>query len=410
MRYLKRIGLNADPFRTPVAEQEISASEDISEFYNYYYPNETPGQESTTPNWLRTESHHLIYGLPGAGKTTTRLNLELDCRTVLDGTLAVTDLFGQEETEPVTIEDHVLRIVQAAAVDLVIQVIEQVTPEDLPFSPQQLDLLRAQVRLGGVALQRMLHNLTEAISEQSHSIDALHKSRAGLGIFWPRVGRYPVRYIGSSNALKQLLAVIRKPGRADWPIDLSPAAPPGFEALWQSVEAARAWGYQRIFILLDGVDARVREPAQMHRLVAPLIEHLVIFQEKKIYFKMFLPLEIKPLVAEQIERIPGLNSMVRDATIQWNQQTLHQLLIQRFRAAGSQTINSLDVLAGDDLERGLEQPIMELAQGSPRKMLTYVSQLINAHVSHRGDQLKIDRGDWDRMKKFARRLPAEPNQ
>lgn len=392
----------------PVAEQEVSASEDISHFYDYYLPVATIGQNETATDWLRITKHQFIYGNPGSGKTTTRLNFELECRTVPDGTLATSIVFGQNVVDPLTLEEHINQMSQAIAVDLLIQVIEQLTPGSLPFKESQIALLRAQVRQGGTALRRMLRSMAETVFENNYrDAPGLPGSRAGLGYYWTRVGRYPVRYVTSSEPLKVLLHALLETDTAK-PAHPHPAQS-GFDALWQSVAAAQAWGFQRIFALVDGVDMRARKPKDMHRLVAQLIEHLKTFQDKNIYLKMFLPLEVKPLIAKQIEQIPGLNSMVMDATIQWDQQTLRQLLIQRFRAAGSQTINSLDVLASDDLEQGLEHAVIELAQGSPRRMLTIMSELINAHVSQRGKQIKFDRHDWDLMKELVRWQLADSN-
>jgi hypothetical protein len=158
------------------------------------------------------------------------------------------------------------------------------------------------------------------------------------------------------------------------------------------------WGFRRAFVLVDGVDNLFRENEKMVQLLWPLIDQFDLAFQKKLFFKLFLPLELRKDLNETIKSVlpDRLNYALFDATIHWTPNALRQLLIQRFRAAGSQVISNLDMLADDEFAGGLENLVITAAQGSPRRLLMIVSALIDEHIARKPGGMKFKRLDLKR--------------
>lgn len=393
--YLAKIGVKHDPFITPVAEQEIqNETGDMPLFFSFY-----TSPEKKQFQWgireLRREQHGLIYGNPGDGKTTLRLGLEANCRIMPEDTLVVTYLLGEDIQQALTLTEHGARLAQAVSIDLIIQIIEQLTPARLKCLSEHRTELETILTFGGAFLQRMLKTLAEDVSNEHFTEESASYHRAGLGIYWKRVGRYPVRYVEPTETLREFLRLL-----PDNP-DLNLVSQDGFDLAWKSLQIVKQWGYQRVFVLVDGVDTRQRIREQMAGLVFSLIKQFPQAEAEKVYFKLFLPLEIQANVDEYISKTfypNDLPSIMQSATIKWSTSALRQLLIQRFRASGAQTISSLDILADPELKNGLERPLMRMAKGSPRRLLALISLLIDAHADRDPNQVKINQADWEKMR------------
>jgi hypothetical protein len=413
--WLRKIGLSTDPFLAAVAEQEVDMprhkqqqnpsgpvsefKKDIPLFYSYFSPpalDSAEGQVSMAQ--LRQSRHALVFGDLGSGKTTLKLNLDANIRIRLDETLVVDYELGEDVEETLPVEEHNRRLAAALAVDLILQILEQLPANQTKFSPELVELLRQQAGLAGLSLQRVLEAIQNAEKEKKTS-----EMRAGIGAYWRRVSRYAVRYVASSQATQTLINHLLAE-----PFPIPNLDDPNL--FWNGVRVAKAWGYKRILILVDGLDARTRSPLTMLDLIAPLINQFQVSEQQEVFFKLFLPLSARPQITSYIKtHLPDLYSTVLDATIIWHEDALQQLLAQRFRAAGSPMIQNLDVLAGSDLDRGLDRPVRELAGGSPRKMLLIVNRLIEIHANHAPEITSISLADWElTVKSFQGSSQAQP--
>ncbi|MFO3797057.1 MAG: hypothetical protein ACK8QZ_07200, partial [Anaerolineales bacterium] len=276
--FLERLGFTHDPFETPIAEQELGRLKQA--FYAYYTPFYSPSHKDLL-KVLRAPQHSFVYGSPGQGKSTLRLTLEADCRTVFDGTLPVTYLM--EEVSP---QEHGMRLTQALAIDLTLSILEQFNPLS-PFPDStQLEALKAILPAGGRTLSRFLDILTSETAETD--------SLWGLSASWKYLGKVPVKYVELSPALQELLQRLKIAFSAEI------SASPGWEMFWKGIEAAQMWGFQQIFILVDGVDSRERNVETMLALLKPFFERLSLAKEKHLYFKFFLPTELKDPIEQML--------------------------------------------------------------------------------------------------------------
>lgn len=372
--FLQQNGFTHDPFETPVAEQELERLWQI--FYSYYTPFSGP---INLLQELRQSTHAFVFGAPGQGKSTLRLTLEAECRTVLDGTLAVTYPMGEDILAPLSIEQHGSRLTRALARDLLVSVLEQFNPLNPAPNAKQIEALKSLLVLGGRSLARWLDILTSTLCEA----DALW----GLSRYWPHVGKAPVRYVENSPALQALLENL-KPGPKDWSETLS-----SWETFWHGLEVAYEWGFKRVLVLVDGVDSRERTQETMLALLEPLLQQLSIAEEKRLFFKFFLPTELKEtfeLRCRDLYPHPIFSIM-----LMWDIDSLRHLLVQRLRAAApSRRYASLDNLAENGL--ALEQKVLQAAAGSPRRLLKIVSTLIDVHLLHQPQVPLFTCQDWER--------------
>ncbi|MEM3366642.1 MAG: hypothetical protein QXM93_09520 [Candidatus Methanomethyliaceae archaeon] len=389
--FLERLGFTHDPFGTPIAEQELGRRQQA--FYAYYTPFYSPDHPDLLKT-LRTSQHGFVYGSPGQGKSTLRLTLEADCRTVFDGTLTLTYLMGEDITRPLTSQEHGARLTEALAIDLTLSIIEQFNPLN-PFpDPDKLEALKAILPAGGHVLSRFFY----AITSETIEVDPLW----GISQYWKYLGKAPVKYIELSPSLQKLLRQLKQAFSA------GRTSSPGWETFWQGVKVANTWGFDEVFVLVDGVDDRERDMETMFALLKPLLEILSEAESQRLFFKFFLPTELKRAVEGALKTLYPYSFF--SIMISWNEETLRRLLAQRLRAAISSErvpYPSLDSLATPHLE--LEQKVIQAAQCSPRRLLQILSALIDAHVRYRAEERFFDEKDWEDALQLLGSDPLEAN-
>lgn len=398
--YLAQLGLDGDPFALPVAEQELafsafSAAETaeraargtpVAFSYAYFFPPPiyTPDQKPLIKA-LRAFQPAFIYGRPGDGKTTLRLILSAEARRTPDHTLIVTYPLDEDLAGPLTLEEHWQRLAGALAIDLFVQIVEQFNPLDPPPSLEKIHHLREVLRLGGAPVRRLAQRLLDE-PETSAPL--------GFARLWPMVKRPAVRYVARPPALMDLLkrAMLMSAGLV---------SPPRERAAWlNGLMAARAWGFQRVFVLTDGVDARHRAVPEMLALVRPLLDQLAEWSTRQVAGKFFLPVELEGPVARYLAVHPTqLPVPAFSATMSWDDEALRGLLRRRFEAHGSRQLG-FDDLAGPDLEGRLDEALLRSAERNPRRLLLTVSALLNAHLERdpAGHDPFIRLADWKKMR------------
>jgi hypothetical protein len=375
-----------------VAEQELALSvmsndpltadpspqSDKPAFFAYFVPPQINSKQNIL-RILREKRPCFIFGEPGMGKTTLRLTLEAECRRKPNSTLVVSYLPGENLTYLPTQETHWLQLAKALAIDLFIQIIERFNPLAPAPTTEQVNALRQQIQVGGRALTRLTRFIVE---------DPEPKHRFGLGKYWERVGRSAVRHVARPQELVQLLQAILRTPTSSFP-RLS-----GKELLQAGIETAQLWGFEHIFILIDGVDNQEINVTDMQSLLSPLMDQLWEWQAQNVVLKLFLPLNLYGFIEKSISQ--GKNSLPVvpfKAIIRWSQAELRELLVARFRAAQSRRL-SFEDLAGDDLVENLDELILQAAHHSPRRLITIVNALINAHIARNPDDLFITADDW----------------
>lgn len=375
---LDTLGLNHDPFAGPVAEQELASSRDEPYFFSYYVDPHSPNLEQPLPQLLRQARNGFVFGEPGSGKTTLRYTLEAECRAVHDQTLIVTYELSHNIDHPLTTEEHWANLAAELAVDFFIQVIEQLETLPAPTEAQKQQF-QAQLALIWPRLRRTVVRMVE----EDFSTEA-----NGLAALWPRLNRPATGFVAPSAQIINLI-------KACMPIPQTrPDAPTGADLLAAGIAAAKAWGFNQIFVLVDGVDAQEREAAGMLNLVAPLLANLEQWQAQELFFYFFLTSEMEPPIRHTYGAL--LNRLAYPPlfhTLIWDKPTLTALLHQRLESAGSRELR-FNALAQAELAGQLEDQLIETAQQSPRRLLEAVSALIDAHAQVAPEQALFTAEDW----------------
>jgi hypothetical protein len=386
-KFIQSLGLNHDPFQTPVAEQELRHVQET--FYSYFSP--PPSTQGDLLSALRHPQHAFIFGQPGSGKSTLRLTLDADCRTVLNGTLAITYILGEDIKRSLSHDEHGKRLAKALVIDLTLAVIEKFNPRS-PFpSDEKLQGLRSLLPAAGRQLNRFLKSLHDQLTQPDNGdMDPVW----GLSKEWRILGKAPVKHIGKSAELRALIDNLLLPSSEKETV--------GWDTFWGGLNVAKRWGFSQFFVLVDGVDTREREQQEMMNLIIPVLQQLRTLDTKSVFIKFFLDESLGAVTEKYLESIEkGLHKRVFFSIMNWDEISLQQLIIQRFRSATDKApaYTGLDSLSEPGLR--LDEALLRQANGSPRRLLEMISQLIDTHLIGNPDKLRFTSDDWEKYLKLS---------
>lgn len=419
--YLRYSGFKYDTFAQPIAEQEYGFSdrdtlqipplreEDLTPqpddippvFPRAYYvdPLYSDRREGAVFDTLRAATHTLVYGEPGAGKSTLRLAVETYARAFPDGTLVVTYEPGRAVESEVdqavaaaagpdaaaaATDAHLRQLAAALVIDLFIQSVEQFGFRRQPPTARQNDALGHLIMTIEPQLKAIVKRLLGG------------EAPAGLWGFawlWRRLDRPVVRPVVRTSSLSDWLAALRR--------SLRPGETPADgAAMWQqALDTARLWGFGHVLVLLDGVDTYWRRPADMLRLLDPLLGLLPRFAAQDVYLKAFLPRELEEHVAQRLPAHGVANEEVPVVVLDWTAERLRALVQTRYRAARSRRLTLSDLVdeADEALYEGIDDMLVESARGNPRRLLLILHELIEAHIATPGRPVErpISRAEWE---------------
>jgi hypothetical protein len=386
--YLRDVlGLSHDPFAAPVAEQELKRTGLKPYFFSYYTNPLSMVFDKPLIETLRQKRSGLIFGQPGSGKTTLRYTLEAECRSVYDRTLVVSYEPGDRKKFPRTADAHWRQIAEELAIDLFIQVVEWLDTFGAP-TPAQKKHLQTQMAL--VWKERQLARTVALLLAADFTRNYPDNDVSQL---WPRLNRASVQHVNRSakivNLLKEMIPASVGIG----------ANRSGEELLLEGVAAAKAWGFEKVFLLVDGIDAYRHEVKEMLPIIEPLLDNFADWQHQQLFFYLFLTEELEPYLRES--HCDDFNNMGLTfppicLTLEWDEETLIELLHRRLQAADSR-LPGFDALTGADFKFSLDGALVEAAQHSPRRLLKVVSALIDAHAQNQANALLITPQDWQRM-------------
>jgi len=379
-RLFEALQFKADPFLTPVAEQELLRLKSL--FFDFFVPIPSSHGLLSPQLLLQREGHDFIFGAPGSGKTTLRLALEAESRSVITPIVAVSYLFG-EQSYRLRPEEHLHSLVKTLAVDLVVHLLERFDPLSSP-TEEQIQALSKLVNLGGDTLRRTLRILRDEIEHRN--LDP----HWGISHIWENLGKMPVRYVEGAEPLANLIGRILE---AEAPAR-SPEAVTDIEAIFQ---AAHLWGISRIFLLVDAIDT-VNLPAEtLLNSIKSFLELLPALHRYPLTAKFFLPLELLEGIREYSAGLPfNVNLII----IEWNSQWQNELIRQRLRAvtlAGGSRYSSLDQLAAPNLE--LSAKLIAASGGSPRKLLQMINRLFAICAEREKGTITITHDHWQQLEK-----------
>lgn len=146
-------------------------------------------------------------------------------------------------------------------------------------------------------------------------------------------------------------------------------------------------GYQAIYILIDGVDGYLETGGNADKAVEAiswLVTKTGEWQTKKIFMKYFLPVETQDVLEQ---KFPLLTSEGKITIIEWNADSLSEVVRQRLQEASGGKYNSLRALSSLPLrgarlapEEKLAQEVMKLGSPTPRELIKAVRELLYHHA------------------------------
>ncbi len=382
LQYLQSIGLSFDPFELTAAEQEVGDTQDIPKFFNYLsLPRlQTQDGKELTFHSLRDPRHLFIFAEPGMGKTTLKYQVNADCRSLLDDkTMTVIYNFGGETD--LSDREYGSQLARELVIDLLIHVVEQYSRFRPGPSKQQIEALAKLIPVGEIKARRLLERLLE--HKQLHN-------RSKLGAYWSFVGRPAVKVVPDSPALQEMLRALHTAYLQ------APALPAGWDAVEAGLEAAHEWGFDNVLVLMDGLDAHHSDPVIMIRLLQPFLHRLGFLEKRHAFAKIFLPVEVKEAVQNSAAQL-NLSYPPENAIIIWDKSQLSNLVTERIRAAGMAEFD-LNLFASKELP-DVHHRAIELACGSPRRLLLIINALIDAHMQSVPSSETFLAKDWEKMER-----------
>lgn len=423
-QYLRYSGFKYDTFAQPDAEQEYGfANRDTlqvppltdqalapqpddypSVLPRAYYvdPLYSERREGSVFEELRAPDHALVYGEPGAGKTTLRLAVETYARAFPNGTLVVTYEPGRAvesevdravaaagqgtaaDADAAATDAHLRLLAAALAVDLFIQIIEQFgLRRDLPTARQN-DALCTLITTIEPRLKAVLQRLMRGDDPTE---------LYGFAWLWRRLDRPVVRPVVRTPQMRDWFKALRQHGQSP-----GEALPDG-AAMWQrALDTARLWDFGRVFVMLDGLDTYWRRPPDMLRLLDPLLRLLPRFAAQEVNLKAFLPRELETSVAQRLEAYGVAADEVRVIVLAWTDERLRALVLTRYRAARSRRLTLSDLVDKEDKEfhERIDDMLIESARGNPRRLLFILHELVEVHIADPDGPVErpITRAEW----------------
>lgn len=420
--YLKQGGFKRDPFRTPVAEQEYgfydhqgnpltaddksaNAPQSIFTPRSYYVdPLYKTRREGSVFDQLRAPGHLFVYGLPGTGKSTLRFALEAYLRGRPDGaTLAVTyeleeDLRDYREegiktgawskyTPHPDHDVHMRLLARALSIDLFIQIVEQFSfrdDDDPPTDDQNNRLVDLLLSLDTARLREVKKAIRRLMDHDRPDPSPVW----GSAEVWQRLDRTVVVAVSRSPRLTDWLAKVNPEGHAAPVHNLA-----GKDLLRQAMETARLWGFRRVYALVDGVDALQPRPEYMRARLDPLLRRLPLLGRWGISLKFFLPAELSGEINTRLSKYGVAAADWRKIELKWTTDRLQALITNRYRAGGTPRTGLSDLVV-PALRNQFDSRLIDEAQGSPRRLVTLVDELIEAHVEGGRIEDPITNGEW----------------
>lgn len=383
---------------TPPLERQTDDIPPVFARAYYVDPQYDDRRRGSVFDELRAPGHAFVYGKPGAGKSTLRLALETHLRAFPDATLAVTYEPGRAVEEAVAAalvaaeheaeknraladkvaRDAHLRILTAAlAVDLFIQIVEQFGYRQTPPTEKQNRALSSLIRTADPRLKQVIDRLIRG------------KDAADLWGFawlWRRLDRPVVQPVVRTLPLRNWLMSLSETldQHAHDPEEPLPAP-----AVWQrALDTARLWGFEHVYIMVDGLDTYWRRPSEMLTLFDPLLQLLPSLAAQNVSLKAFLPLELRSSVTRRLPACGVTPDQTHVIDLEWTDRRLQAVLLARYRAAGSRRL-SLNDLVEPALHDNIDELLIEAAAGSPRRLLLILHELVETHITRQPVQRPI---------------------
>lgn len=379
------LGLDHDPFAFSTAELELQVNSTDPPFLTYFVDLPADASEDSLLDHLKQPGHAIVYGAAGSGKTTLRYALEAHSRAMVNRILVVSQPLGKGSPEATTSTNYLPSFLEAFAIDLFVQVLEQF--ENLPQPPDT-----ALIHDLSCFWQRFIPSFRRTVERQLLQTNKPADTPTGISpIWWRTWKRVVVQYTPWTQARQEFVeAVLAVEGRK------GETAVADLQTIRHGSELAHRLGYEHIYFLLDVADTpqldiprlmdQLRVMGEWETAVAPLLA---------LSFKLFLPERLQETLKNPQYQLPtSLIFPPFSAIISWTDpELLKALIANRFRSAGS-WIRGLEVLSSQEIVAELPEKLIEVAAYSPRRLLQIVRLLLNIHAAHAPEDPLITAVEW----------------
>ena len=382
------LGLDLDPFAYASTELELQVNRDDPPFLTYFVDMPVADSDLSLLETLKQPGHAVVYGAAGSGKTMLRYALEAQCRGLAERILIVSQPMGKGGPKTADTSPSLSAFVEAFAIDLFVQTLEQFDSLSNPPDPQ----LVANLSYFWHTYIPNFHRNVERHLRQGQPKDA----PTGISTWWRTWKRIVVRYTPLTAArvrfLTDVLAV--GDGMEEWG-----TAVVNQNTIQQAIHLANQLGYKHIYYLIDVADSPQLNPTKLLDQIHETENWLPFVGNKiPISLKLFLPERLQMLIQNSPTLLPqALISPSFSAILSWkNPELLKALIGNRFRWAGS-WIRGIEVLASQEIAVELPTTLIKSAHHSPRRLLQIVNQLIQVHANRAPNDPAFTTADWQEM-------------
>lgn len=346
----RALGFRFDPFR----HLEAASDPHLIEYM--------VGHEVFAAAWDAVPS--LIFAPPGGGKTAMQLYTERACWSGFGPRhpfpILHTPAVGDMDAAGLPLAIHCQRLVRSAARSLLL---------GLTIQPERL------LDASPATCARVRRLLAVLPRPTTFYADIL-RTTGRVTSLAPLLGRatwFGAGVATSAEKLNALADALTAPGAA---APFTPATTCAFFSETCDILLDEL-GYRAIFVLIDGVDA-LPESAHAPSVGAHWLHSLLGNGEqwaaKNVFLKGFLPVDYADLLAQTCPR-----HLFAQTTIQWNIESLAELLRRRVAVASGGAFGSLDAISSPAL-RDVETLIARRVLPLPREAIVFVRELLQRAV------------------------------
>ena len=207
---------------------------------------------------------------------------------------------------------------------------------------------------------------------------------------------------------------------SDYPITPVDSAATPTEQMASFAGLARAVELDAVWFLvdrLDEVEETADDPEAQADILEPLLAHLPVLETPGVAFKFFLSREARDVLIDRSIRLDRLTDD-QAVTVTWDRERLKHMLDERLAVYSGEQVHDLTQLCRETrvhvgreriavpLGEWIEGEMLQLAEGSPRRLLVAAQLLCQAHVKRCGPSGLVEEVDWKRAKAgLMRRMP-----
>jgi hypothetical protein len=320
-----------------------------------------------------------LFAPAGGGKTAFRVRLARACRVEQDGRRVLPVIFRLPRPEAPDIPPDEVGYLEKLSHEVGAALLLQ-----LAYRPGRFlslpSALRGEVRL---ALERGL----------AGSLDYYLSQLEDVGSLTPLAQAFDPTAVGlpaepSAGRIALFCEALREtPFRNARALDPQEGLQQAVELLIDGLE------YESIYLLVDGADAYIQEPAFAIRLLDPVLGRMEQWRQQSLYAKFFLPEELRPLLIENYQSL--LTNGQKIATITWNVESLVGVIRERLRAASEGMYDSLEAISTRDVPGRIEERLAKAVHPSvPREIVHLTRRVFTQHVLRVGPYGRLEQKDF----------------